>query len=388
MNIEFEGVAALFDELRARLEEVAGDDAVLVATVEALEEAVAQQAQVVDQILHRLPVGVTVTDASYRVTRFNERAGEIIGQMVATTDSMDEWVVDLFHPDGTPMEFADRPAIRALGGETSRNVVFEARDKERAPYLVNASSMPIRDATGKVILAVTVFDDVTEARRRAEADREFVANAAHQIRSPIAAIASACGALSAGAKDDPEIRDRFLDHIEREVARMQQLADGLLALARSERGDVPAPLSVIALKPLLQRVIDRSATKDEVDLELFCPDDLTAFTNEALVTEALANVVTNAVQHTTRGTVALRGEQWQDGASIEVRDDGPGIADQDRERIFERFYRGPRPAAAGVGLGLAIAAAATQAAGGVLELVDSPVGACFRFTFRRTARQG
>src|SRR3979490_2616892 len=123
MNIEFEGGAALFAGLRARLEEVAGDDAVLVATVEALEEAVAQQAQVVDQILHRLPGGVTVTDASYRVTRFNQRAGEIIGQMVATTDSMDEWVVDLFHPDGTPMEFADRPAIRALGGETSRNVV-------------------------------------------------------------------------------------------------------------------------------------------------------------------------------------------------------------------------------------------------------------------------
>jgi signal transduction histidine kinase len=132
------------------------------------------------------------------VTRFNRRAGEIIGQMV-TASSMDEWSVDLFHPDGTPMEFADRPAIRALGGETSRNVVFEARDTERAPYLVNASAAPIRDATGKVVLAVTVFDDVTEGRRRAQADRDFVANAAHQIRSPIAAIASALGALSAGA---------------------------------------------------------------------------------------------------------------------------------------------------------------------------------------------
>jgi two-component system sensor histidine kinase SenX3 len=388
MNIEFEGVAALFDELRARLEEVAGDDDVLAKLVAALEEAVAQQAQVVDQILHRLPVGITVTDPSYRVTRFNQRAGEIIGQMVETTDSMDEWVVDLFHLDGTPMKFADRPAIRALGGETSRNVVFEARDTERAPYLVNASSAPIRDATGKVILAVTVFDDVTEGRQRAEADRDFVANAAHQIRSPIAAIASACGALSAGAKDSPDARDRFLEHIEREVARMEQLANGLLALARAERGDVPAPLSEIALKPLLQRVSDGSATKDGVELEVFCPDDLIAFTNEALVTEALANVVTNAVQHTARGTVSLRGEQGRTGAIIEVCDEGPGIADQDRERIFERFYRGPRPATAGVGLGLAIAAAATCAAGGVLELVDSPVGACFRFTFKGTARGG
>jgi signal transduction histidine kinase len=386
MSIEFEGVSALFDELRARITEVAGDDG-LAEMVAALKEAVAQQAQVVDEILQRLPVGVTVTDPSYRVTRFNQRAGEIIGPMMTTTGPMDEWVVELFHPDGRPMEFADRPAIRALRGETSRNVVFEARDTERAPYLVNASSVPIRDATGKVILAVTAFDDVTEGRHRAEADRDFVANAAHQIRSPIAAIASACGALRAGAKDDREARDRFLEHIEREVARMQQLAEGLLALARDERGDVPAPLSVIALKPLLQRMSDRSAIRDGVDIQLFCPDDLTAFTNEALVTEALANVVTNAVQHTTR-TVVLRGEQGPGGASIEVCDDGPGIADQDRERIFQRFYRGPRPAAAGVGLGLAIAAAATQAAGGVLEVVDSSVGACFRFTFTRTARQG
>jgi signal transduction histidine kinase len=386
MSIEFEGVSARFDELRARIAEVAGDDG-LAEMVAALQEAVAQQAQVVDEILQRLPVGVMVTDPSYRVTRHNQRAGEIIGPMLTTTGSMDEWAVELFCPDGRPMEFADRPAIRALRGETSRNVVFEARDTERAPYLINASSAPIRDATGRVILAVTAFDDVTEGRHRAEADREFVANAAHQIRSPIAAIASACGALRAGAKDEPEARDRFLEHIEREVARMQQLAEGLLALARDERGEVPAPLSVIALKPLLQRVSDRSAIKDGVDIQLFCPDDLTAFTNEALVTEALANVVTNAVQHTTR-TVVLRGEQAPAGAIIEVRDDGPGIADQDRERIFQRFYRGPRPAAAGVGLGLAIAAAATQAAGGVLEVVDSPVGACFRFTFTRTARQG
>ncbi|HEX4680520.1 MAG TPA: PAS domain-containing sensor histidine kinase [Gaiellaceae bacterium] len=388
MKIESEGVAALFDELRARLNEVAGDDDVLAELVAALQEGVAHQAQVVDQILDRLPVGITVTDPQYRVTRFNQRAGEIIGQMVEETDSMDEWVVDLFHLDGTPMEFADRPAIRALGGETSRNVVFEARDTERAPYLVNASSTPIRDATGKVVFAVTVFDDITEGRRRAEADRDFVANAAHQIRSPIAAIASACGALSAGAKASPDARDRFLEHIEREVARMEQLANGLLALARAERGDVPAPLSEIALKPLLQRVSDGSATKDGVDLEVFCADDLIAFTNEALVTEALANVVANAVQHTARGTVSLRGEHARAGAIIEVRDEGPGIADQDRERIFERFYRGPRPATAGVGLGLAIAAAATSAAGGVLELVDSPVGACFRFTFTRTAPSG
>jgi PAS domain S-box-containing protein len=339
----------------------------------------------VDAILDHLPVGITVIDHSYRVTRFNQRAREITGHMVTTSTPMDGWLVDLFHVDGTPMAFSERPSIRALGGETSRNVVFETRDTEGPPHVLNASSTPIRDAAGDVIFAVSMFEDVTEGRRREQADRDFVANAAHQIRTPIAAIASAFGALKAGAKDEPEARDRFLEHIEREVARMQQLAAGLLALARAERGDVPAPLSTIALRPLLQRVIDRSTPKAGVDLELSCPEQLTAFTNEALVSEALANVVTNAVQHTSQGTVAVRGAQSNGGASIEIRDDGPGIHGEDRERVFERFFRGSRPMGGGVGLGLAIAAAATHAAGGILELVDTPAGACFRFTFNAAA---
>jgi signal transduction histidine kinase len=169
---------------------------------------------------------------------------------------------------------------------------------------------------------------------------------------------------------------------------MQQLAAGLLTLARAQRRDVPAPRSMIALRPLLQRVIDRNAPKAGVDLELSCPERLTAFMNEALVSEAVANVVTNAVQHTSRGTVAVRGAQVEGGASIEISDDGPGIHGQDRERVFERFFRGSRPAGAGVGLGLAIAVAATHAAGGILELVDAPAGACFRFTFERAALGG
>jgi PAS domain S-box-containing protein len=373
-----------FDELRARLEEVAGDDEVFATLLVALQTAVAHQTEEVNAILDRLPVAVTVLDRSFRVTRFNRLASEIVGRDLATGAPMDEWIVELFHPDGTPMEFAERPSVRALGGETSLNVEFEVRDTERSPYHLRASSTPIRDATGHVIVAVTVFEDVTDGRRRAKADSDFVANAAHQIRTPIAAIASACGALSAGAKDEPEARHRFLEHIEREVARMQQLADGLLALARAQHSGTPALLSIIPLRPLLQRVIDLSTVKVGVDLALFCPEHLTAFTNEALISEALVNVVANGVQHTTNGTVTLRGEHGAYGASIEVCDEGPGIAERDRARVFERFYRGEGRVGAGVGLGLAIAAAATHAAGGMLELVDSPAGACFRFTFQGT----
>ncbi|HEV7639561.1 MAG TPA: PAS domain-containing sensor histidine kinase [Gaiellaceae bacterium] len=388
MTSQLDGPGERFDELRARLTELAGDDALLEEMVTAVQQAVAHEAEVLNAILDQLPVGVTLLDPSYRVRLFNRRAREITGRLVATATPLVEWPVQLFHADGTPMAFEERPAVRALRGESSRGVVYEARDPDRPPYFIDASSTPVRDAAGEVILAVSVFEDVTEGRQREQADRDFVANAAHQIRSPIVAMASALGALSAGAKSDPEARERFLGHIEREVARMQGLADALLTLARAERGDQPAPLSSIALRPLLQRVIDRSAPKNGIAIELSCPEHLTALTNEALMSEALANVVTNAVQHTQRGTIALRAARGPDGPSIEVADEGPGIAAEDRKRIFERFVRGSPPAGPGVGLGLPIAVAAAHAAGGLLELVDSPAGACFRFTFRQTELAG
>jgi PAS domain S-box-containing protein len=381
MTSELDGVATQFEVLRTRLEAM-GDEGVLAEMLSALQATVAQQTEVVETILDRLPVGVMVLDRSYRLTRINRRAHEILGNVASSP--MDEWPVELFHVDGTPMAFEERPTVRALHGEPVFNVAFEVRKGEPGAYVVRSSSTPIRDTAGDVVLAVTVFDDVTDEQRREQADRDFVANAAHQLRSPIAAMSSVLGALNAGAKNDPRDRDRFLAHIEREIRRMQQLADGLLALARSERGDSPAPLALIELRPLMQRVIDRSTRKDGVGVELECPEHLFAFTNEALLSEALANVVTNAIQHTTNGVVALKGEQQPDGARIDVCDGGPGIAGPERERIFERFYRGPRPVEAGIGLGLAIAAAATHAAGGELELVESPAGTCFRFTFGQT----
>jgi two-component system, OmpR family, phosphate regulon sensor histidine kinase PhoR len=388
MNSGFSGVAEQFEELRTRLAELAGDHPVLAEMLAALQEAVARDAGIMRAILEQLPVGVTMIDTSYRVTMFNRRAREITGRMVETATPLIEWPVDLFHLDGSPMAFEERPSVRALQGEVTRDVLYEAHDPDRAPYMVDASATPIRDRSGQVILAVTVFEDVTERRLRDTADRDFIANAAHQLRTPIAAISSAYGALNAGAKNEPAVRDRFLDHIDRDASRMQRVTEALLALARAQRGDTPPVLSVVALQPLLERLVALSAPKKGVEVELSCPSQLAAITNEELVSEALANVLTNAIQHTASGVVDVRCDRQDGQASIAITDGGPGIAPEDRARVFERFFRGSLETGPGVGLGLAIAAAATQAAGGLLELVDSPGGASFRFTFERAMLGG
>jgi PAS domain S-box-containing protein len=384
MRSEPEGLGAQLEELRDRVTELAGTDAAVAEMLGALEETVTRETEVLNAILEQLPFGATLLDPSYRVTFFNRRAREITGRRADGATPLVDWPIELFHPDGRPMGFEERPSVRALRGEISSNVVYEARDPERPAYFVNASSTPIRNSAGEVIYALSVFEDVTDARRRERADEEFIANAAHQILMPISAIASACGALNAGAKDDPEARELFLGHIEREVERMQKLAAALLTLAHTERDGAPAPRSPIALRPLLTQVIELSLRKEGVRIELRCPEEVSAVTNAALLSEAVENVVTNAVQHTEHGTVAVTGAQSEGSTRIEIVDGGSGIPRQDRARVFERFFRGSRPVGTGAGLGLAIAAAATHAAGGVLELVDSPVGTCFRFTLDNT----
>jgi PAS domain S-box-containing protein len=383
MSSELDEVAARFEELRAQLAELAGDHPVLAEMLDALRLAVAREAEVTDAILEQLPVGVTIIDPSHRVRRFNRRAHEITGHMVETSAPLGTWPVELFHLDGTPMSVDERPSVRALHGETTNGFVFEARDPDRPPVFIDGSAVPIRDADGQVILAVSVFEDVTERRTREQADREFVANAAHQLRTPIAGITSAYGALNAGARNEPVALARFLANIDRDAARMQRATEALLALARAQRGDTPAVLSVVALQPLLERMVALSVPQHGVEVELSCPAELAVITNEELVSEALANVLMNAIQHTARGVIEVRCGNHDGLASIAITDSGPGIPKEDRARIFERFFRGSRATEVGVGLGLAIAAAATQAAGGLLELVDSPTGASFQFTFER-----
>ena len=118
-------------------------------------------------------------------------------------------------------------------------------DDERRLYQVLA--LPA-DASGDALLVIA---DVTEQERRHRAEREFVANAAHQLRTPVSAIASAIEVLQGGGKEDPETRDRFLAHLDRECDRLVRLTRALLLLARAQAlAEAPA-VEVVPLRPLL-----------------------------------------------------------------------------------------------------------------------------------------
>jgi two-component system phosphate regulon sensor histidine kinase PhoR len=214
---------------------------------------------------------------------------------------------------------------------------------------------------------------MTERLRRERAEREFVANAAHELRTPVAAIAGAVEVLQAGAKHVPEERDRFLEHIEREALRLGRLASALLTLARAEAVGDPAGMELVELAPLLRAVASDVRPASGVRVRVRCRRGVCALADEALLEQAVSNVAHNAARHTSAGSIDLSAHARDGTVEIAIADTGSGMRPEDATRALDRFYRGPRETAGGFGLGLAIVAQAMRTMGGAID-VESAVG--------------
>jgi PAS domain S-box-containing protein len=340
-----------------------------------LESRVATQVAELQAVYDELPVGIAIVDrATRRVRGTNRRAREILRP----------WAGEL---PGLELELKGEAAAlplwrvdRALEGEQVSREVEQLRTPDGAEVTFELSATPLRDDDGLVVAAALTFDDLSERERRQLADAQFVENAAHQLRTPITAIGMSAAALEAGAKDDPDERERFLGHITRESDRMARLIDALLGLAHIQRGGGGAVLAVVPLAPLVDEVVAETTVRPGVRVEVECPTEVALVGDGPMLREAIANVFRNAAAHTAAGRIRISARLDGEHAVLEVADTGPGIPPDLRERIFERFFRADHGTRRGAGLGLAIAAEATRANRGRLELLDTGGGACFRFT--------
>jgi signal transduction histidine kinase/HAMP domain-containing protein len=212
---------------------------------------------------------------------------------------------------------------------------------------------------------LVVVRDRTEEERRELSEREFVSNAAHELRNPLAGISGAIEVLQAGAKDDPEALEHFLRRLSADAERMSRLMESLLTLARvealgegeTEVVDVPGAASdaVAAVQP-----------PDGVEVRVDVEPGLSANGDPMLLRQVLIGLLTNAIRHTpSPGAVILRGSSGNGEVVLAVADSGTGIPPEDVNRIFERFYRsGESLAHEGFGLGLAIAKRMVDVMGG------------------------
>jgi PAS domain S-box-containing protein len=303
-------------------------------------------------VLQQLPDGVLILDGAGELQVANHRAEELLGR---TADGLAGAL------DGMRAT-ADWPLAEVLEtGKSARLDRFELRGSEDTTVL-ELDVVPVRSNDG-IIAVLVAFRDVTDRERRERTERDFVTNAAHELQTPIAAIASAIEVLQAGAKDRREDRDRFLAHIEGAAERLGKLTRALLVLARAQNRIEQPRSEVIALEPLLHSVAGSITARS---VEVRCAPDIAVIANRALLEQALASLGENAVKYTT-GDVLLTGERANGRVLIEVVDGGPGIADEHRPHVFDRFYR-VREDEEGFGLGLAIVREAVDVIGGELEL--------------------
>lgn len=221
-----------------------------------------------------------------------------------------------------------------------------------------SGSLPVPEQEELGALALTLNDLLDRLQSSAARQRTFVADAAHELRSPIAALRASLEV--AAAHPEAYATPELVADLGREVLRMQGLVDDLLLLARV--GSTPARVQDVDLAAVVAEVADRAQVTGAGR----------ARGDAGAIGRVVRNLVENAVRHAAtavRVTVA-------DGA-VTVDDDGAGIAPEDRARVFERFVRlddAREREAGGSGLGLAIAREVAREQGGDVELADSPLG--------------
>ncbi len=242
------------------------------------------------------------------------------------------------------------------------------------------------DELGELAVA---FDDMRKRLAALErARREFIANASHELRTPIFALG---GHLELLTDDEVDERDRraFLEEMRRQVERLTKLATDLLDLSRIDAGQLRVELASVDLSEIAGSLIGEFSGVGRGSDHLLTSDgdDGTfALADEERVRQIGRILLENALLHTPPGTqVRVSTGEDADTTELRVEDDGPGIAVGDREHIFDRFYRADGGLATGSGLGLAIARELATMMGGDLELESRPGRTVFTLRLPREA---
>jgi two-component system phosphate regulon sensor histidine kinase PhoR len=251
---------------------------------------------------------------------------------------------------------------------------------------VNAAA--IFNAAGEREGTILVFHDLTRLKQLERTREEFVANVSHELRTPLSLIKGYVETLIDGARNNPEVAERFLKIIERNAQRLDLLIQDLLTISALESGRIKLNLQPVALRPLVEKIFnDLKPPADNKNIRLVNKLPELAVTADAnRLDQVLANLVDNAIKYgRAQGIVVVGGKKTDDGKiEVFVQDDGPGIPPEALDRVFERFYRVDKARSreqGGTGLGLSIVKHIVQNHGGTVWVKSElGKGATFFFT--------
>jgi two-component system sensor histidine kinase SenX3 len=205
-----------------------------------------------------------------------------------------------------------------------------------------------------------LIEDRTESKRLEETRRDFVANISHELKTPIGAIGLLAEALQ-GATDDPAMVTKFAGNLFRESRRLGSLVQEIIQLSRLQSAELSKTGELVDLESTVHESVERNqvlADAKSISIDVDAPAGIVVYGDHEMLTMAVKNLIENAILYSAAGSSVGIGLRTIDGvAEIAVTDHGVGIAAEDQDRIFERFYRvdpSRSRETGGTGLGLAI----------------------------------
>lgn len=335
-------------------------------TIESLTEERNQSAA----ILSSMAEGVAVIGSNQRLTFCNEAFARALGMEGSSVEGRP--IVEVIRQsdllEAIRIALADNKSVK------SELIVGAVRARSFA-----VTAAPVR-SKGNITGAVLVLYDISELRRLERARRDFVANISHELKTPLTAIQGFAETLLAGAADDAQNRDRFLEIVRSNAVRLGRLTDDLLRLSQIEAGQLPMESRPVRVSDFIDSCLETArlgAAPKGILLEVDYDRNLAVEGDLNALQEILQNLLDNAVRYTLPGGRITVTAVARDGKIvISVSDTGIGIPKADQERIFERFYRvdaARSRESGGTGLGLSVAKHLVEAQDGYIE-VQSEVG--------------
>lgn len=299
-------------------------------------------AQMLQRIVALMPMGVAVVDSHRDVVYLNDRAKEL--GLVRDRQLDDQaWEAAQQALRGSDVEFDLSPGKRP-GGRSGLSVHGQAR---------------LLSEEDRRFTVVFAYDQSDYARMEATR-RDFVANVSHELKTPVGAMALLAEALLASADDDDTVR-RFAEKVLIEANRLGDMVAELIELSRLQGAERLHNVTDVDVDTIVSEAISRhkvAADNAEIEVRTDSSSGLHVLGDQTLLVTALANLVSNAIAYSSPGSpVSISRRKRGDNVEIAVTDRGIGIALEDQERVFERFFRGDKArsrATGGSGLGLAI----------------------------------
>jgi len=269
----------------------------------------------------------------------------------------------------------ERPVRRCLKNKQAQQEYLDLKDKGLYLGLVVT---PLVSEPGCLVL----LQDLSRLKKLETIRRDFIANLSHELRTPVASIKLLAETLKEGAIDDRQVSADFLGRIAGEAGKMAEIVEGMTTLSRIESGEVRLNKKPVDIPRLINQAFERLRPQAELkrlQFEAGLPqEDLMVLADAVQIEQVVYNILHNAVKFTPEsGRIEASAARQGAVLTVCIEDSGPGIAPDELERIFERFYKVDKSrTGGGTGLGLAIARHIIESHGGRIWAHSQPGSGC------------